>query len=75
MPVVTVRVPTDSLSDSQKAAMIGKMTDVVIEVEGIPAIRPYVYVLIEEVPVRGYGVGGLDVEAAKAARAAAATKK
>lgn len=74
MPVVTIQVPAGSLSDAEKAAMISKMTDVVIEVEGLPAIRPYVYVLVAEIPARGYGVGGQDIESAKAARAAASGK-
>lgn len=75
MPVVTVQVPAGSLSDVQKATLIGRMTDLVVEVEGAPAIRPYVYVLIEELPVRGYGVGGVDVEKAKEALAAASARK
>jgi 4-oxalocrotonate tautomerase len=78
MPVVTVQVPAGALSETQKANLISKVTDVVVEVEGFPAIRPSVHVLIEEVPNGGYGVGGraVDVEkvkAALAARSAAAT--
>jgi 4-oxalocrotonate tautomerase len=75
MPVVTVQVPAGALSEAQKSALIGKMTDVVVEVEGFPAIRPSVHVLIEEVPAGGYGVGGqaIDVAKVKAALAAKAT--
>jgi 4-oxalocrotonate tautomerase len=74
MPVVTVQVPAGALSDTQKASLISKVTDVVVEVEGFPALRPSVHVLIEEVPAGGYGIGGrpLDVEKAKAALAKAA---
>ena len=45
-----------------------------VEVEGLPVVRPYVYVLIEEIPRTGYGLGGqaLDLERIKAAVAAAA---
>ena len=74
MPVVTVQVPAGALNDTQKASLISKVTDVVVDVEGFPAIRPSVHVLIEEVPKGGYGVGGraVDVEKVKAALAAKA---
>jgi phenylpyruvate tautomerase PptA (4-oxalocrotonate tautomerase family) len=51
------------------------VTDVVVEVEGLPAIRPYVYVLVDEIPRPGYGLGGrvLDAETVKAMLAAAST--
>ena len=58
MPVVTIRVAAGSLDAAKKAAMISKVTDAVVEVEGIPAVRPSVYVLIEEVQDGGWGVGG-----------------
>lgn len=76
MPIVTVQVPAGALSAEQKAALIAKMTDVVIEVEGYPSLRPGVHVLIEELPAGGYGVGGraVDVEKAKAALAKAAAQ-
>jgi 4-oxalocrotonate tautomerase len=72
MPVVTVQVPAGALDATQKATMIAKVTDAVVEAEGLPAIRPSVHVLIEEVPDGGYGIGGhaLDVAKAKAALAA-----
>jgi len=74
MPIVTVQTPAGALSDTQKAELIRKVTDVVVEVEGFPAIRPSVHVLIEDIPAGGYGVGGrpLDVEKVRAALAAAA---
>jgi 4-oxalocrotonate tautomerase len=74
MPVVTVKVPAGALSATQKVNLISKVTDVVVEVEGFPALRPSVHVLIEEIPAGGYGVGGnaVDVEKAKAALAKAA---
>lgn len=58
MPVVTVKVPQGALSAEQKATLITKITDAVVEVEGKPALRPYIYVLIEELAPGGYGVGG-----------------
>lgn len=74
MPVVTIQTPAGALSDAQKAALIAKVTDVVVEVEGFPALRPSVHVLIEDVPAGGYGVGGqaVDIETVKAALARAA---
>lgn len=74
MPVVTIQTPAGALSKAQKADMIRRVTDVVVEVEGFPAIRPSVHVLIEEIVDGGYGVGGqaVDVEKAKAALAKAA---
>jgi 4-oxalocrotonate tautomerase len=76
MPVVTVQVPAGALNETQKTALIAKMTDVVVEVEGFPTIRPSVHILIEEVPSGGYGVGGraIDVEKVKAALAAKAAQ-
>jgi 4-oxalocrotonate tautomerase len=72
MPVITVQTPAGALSAAQKAELITKVTDVVVEVEGFPALRPSIHVLIEEVPAGGYGVGGqaVDVEKVKAALAA-----
>ncbi len=72
MPIVTVQIPAGSLDVTQKAAMIAKVTDAVVEAEGLPAVRPSVHVLIEEVPEGGYGIGGspLDVAKVKAALAA-----
>jgi 4-oxalocrotonate tautomerase len=74
MPVITIQTPAGALDNTQKAALISKVTDVVVEVEGFPALRPSVHVLIEEVPAGGYGVGGraVDVEKTKAALAKAA---
>jgi 4-oxalocrotonate tautomerase len=72
MPVVTVQVPAGALNTEQKATMIAKVTDPVVEAEGFPAVRPSVHVLIEEVPDGGYGVGGRAVDVAKVKAALAA---
>jgi 4-oxalocrotonate tautomerase len=58
MPVVTVQVPAGSLTAAKKALMIEKVTDAVVEAEGLPAIRKGTYVLISEVPDGGWGMGG-----------------
>jgi 4-oxalocrotonate tautomerase len=73
MSVVTIQAPAGSLSDDQKAQLIRKVTDVIVEVEGHPAIRPYVYVMVDDIPRPGYCLGGraLDAETIKAMLAAA----
>lgn len=57
MPHVQISVPAGSLSQKQKATMIEKVTDAVVEAEGIP-VRPVVVVNILEVPDGGWGSGG-----------------
>jgi 4-oxalocrotonate tautomerase len=68
MPVVTIQVPENSLNPEKKADMIRKVTDAVVEVEGIPELRATTYVLIQEVRDGGWGRGGQahTVEALKA---------
>ncbi|MFT3695898.1 MAG: 4-oxalocrotonate tautomerase family protein [Kofleriaceae bacterium] len=74
MPVVTVTLPAGSLDIEQKRTLITKITDVVLEVEGFPSLRPAVHVFIDELPDGAYGVGGkaIDVAALKASLSAAA---
>lgn len=62
MPVVSVKVPAGALSPEQKSTLVAKITDAVVEVEGKPALRPYIYVLIEDVAPGGYGVGARIVD-------------
>ena len=63
MPHVQISVPAGSLSPKQKATMIEKVTDAVVEAEGIP-VRPVVVVNILEVPDGGWGSGGKAVSLA-----------
>jgi 4-oxalocrotonate tautomerase len=58
MPVVQVNVPEGALSREQKREMVSRITDVVVEVEGIPQLRQSVHVLVTEIADGGYGVGG-----------------
>lgn len=59
MPLAQVYVPQGVLTLDQRRAMIKGITDVMVEVEGLPAIaRPYVTVLITEVADGGWGVAG-----------------
>ena len=71
MPVVTIQVPLGSLDAAKKATMIAKVTDAVVEAEGIPAVRGGTLVLIEEIPDGGWGRAGhaLTLEQMKAALA------
>ncbi|MCW2663079.1 MAG: tautomerase [Mycobacterium sp.] len=58
MPVVQVSVPAGVLSNDQKQQLISRITDVVVDVEGIPQLRGGVHVLINEVADGGWGTGG-----------------
>ncbi|WP_250287214.1 MULTISPECIES: tautomerase family protein [unclassified Frankia] len=70
MPVVTVQIPAGSLDPVQKSELIARITDAVVEVEKAEAIRPYVYVIVDETSRDGYGLAGtpVDVTLAKAAQ-------
>lgn len=63
MPVVTVKVPAGSLDGHRSKR--AKITDVVLDVEGFPSLRPSVHVFIEELPDGSYGVGGQAIDVAK----------
>lgn len=58
MPLVQISVPQGALTQSQKQQLVSRITDVVVDVEGIPQLRPSVHVLINEVADGGWGVGG-----------------
>ena len=58
MPVVNISIPAGALSTDQKQQLISRITDVVVDVEGIPQLRGSVHVLINEVADGGWGAGG-----------------
>jgi 4-oxalocrotonate tautomerase len=58
MPVVNVQVPEGFYSPQMKQDLVGKITDAIVEVEGIPELKPAVTVLITEVQDGGWGSGG-----------------
>jgi 4-oxalocrotonate tautomerase len=58
MPVVTLQVPEGVYTTEMKKEIVAKITDAVIEVEGVPQLRPYVTVLVTEVADGGWGAGG-----------------
>lgn len=65
MPLVRISVPAGSLDDDKKTLMIAKVTDAVVEAEGIPGARQFTWVLIDEVADGGWGIAGKTVTLAK----------
>lgn len=57
MPLISVKVIKDFFSEEQKNALIPALTDAFCKAT-IEAARPYVYVMIEEVPQGKWGLGG-----------------
>lgn len=67
MPLVHVKLIEGVFSDAQKREMIEKITDAIVSIEG-EALRPYTWVILEEVKSGDWGMGGkamttADVEA------------
>jgi 4-oxalocrotonate tautomerase len=67
MPIVNVKVIEGVFDDDQKHAMIEKLTDAMVEVEG-ENMRGVTWVFIEESKSGDWGLGGqvLTTEAVKA---------
>ena len=67
MPLVQVKVIEGVFSDSQKKAMIEKVTDAMVSIEG-ENMRQVTWVTIEDVKSGEWGIGGkvLTTEAVKA---------
>ena len=57
MPIVSVKVIKDFFSEEQKTALIKELTDAFCKAT-IEAARPYVYVMVEEVPQGKWGLAG-----------------
>ncbi len=57
MPLVQIYVPAGSLSQEQKSLMVEKVTDAVVEAEGLP-VKASTWVHINEVADGGWGRGG-----------------
>jgi 4-oxalocrotonate tautomerase len=58
MPLIQISIPAGSMSLRQKSDLVAKITDVVVEVEGIPAVRQNTLVHVNEVPDGGWGRAG-----------------
>lgn len=60
MPYVNIKVTREGVTDSQKAALIEGVTNLLVEVlQKSPATT---MVVIDEVEMQNWGVGGLPVE-------------
>lgn len=60
MPIVTIQVTREGVTPAQKAALIKGATDLLKDVLGKPPASTFV--LIQEVDLQDWGVGGLPVE-------------
>lgn len=61
MPIMTVQHPADSLTPDMKAALAGRLTDVLIRMEGganTPGGRAFAWVLFQELAAGDWWVGG-----------------
>ena len=58
MPFVQVSVPAGTFSAEQKQAVVARITDLLVEIEQVEAVRPFVTVLVTEVADGGWGVAG-----------------
>jgi 4-oxalocrotonate tautomerase len=57
MPMVNVKVIEGVFTDDQKQAMIEKLTDTMVEIEG-ENMRGVTWVVIDEVKSGNWGIGG-----------------
>ena len=57
MPLVTIEVIKDVFAPSQKRALIEKVTDAVVSVEG-EAMRGVTWVRVQEIQQGDWGIGG-----------------
>ena len=71
MPLVQISLPAGSPTQDQKAVMVAKVTDACVEAEGVPGVRQFTWVHINEVPDGGWGMAGraLTLDQMKAALA------
>ena len=58
MPVVHIYVPEGWVSPVRKRIMVEKVTDAVVEAEGVPQTREMTYVLIHDVADGGWSFQG-----------------
>ncbi|HEY0743514.1 MAG TPA: tautomerase family protein [Chryseosolibacter sp.] len=58
MAVVHIYVPEGWVSPKRKKLMIEKVTEAVVEAEGVPPVRDLTYVLVHDIPDGGWGHKG-----------------
>ncbi len=73
MPFIQVKLIEDVFTPAQKQEIIAKLTDAMVSIEG-ENLRPYTWVVIEEVRSGEWGIGGQPLTT-EAVRALAAAKK
>ena len=69
MPLVDIHVIKGVFTSDQKAAMISRVTDAMVSVEGEP-LRGVTWVKINEVESGDWGIGGQPLQAADVQRMA-----
>lgn len=57
MPLVHVKVIEGVFTETQKRAMVAKVTDAMVSIEG-ENMRPVTWVIVEEVKSGDWGIGG-----------------
>jgi 4-oxalocrotonate tautomerase len=57
MPIVTIQVTREGVTPEQKAALIKGATDLLVDVQNKPPALTFV--IIQEVELENWGVGGL----------------
>ncbi len=57
MPLVTIKAPENVFTAQQRRAMINKVTEAMIEIEG-EELRDKTWVIYEEVPADRWAIGG-----------------
>ena len=65
MPFVNIKLVDGVFSEEQKHALAADITDVMVKHEGSEAFRDVVWVLIEELHVDGWHMGGKPFEGPK----------
>ena len=60
MPLVTITSPEGVFTDEQRKAMIERVTEAMIEVEG-EAFRDKTWVIYEEIPEGRFAIGGAPI--------------
>ena len=63
MPLIQVKLIEGVFSASQKAAIVRKLTDAMVSIEG-ENLRPVTWVVVEEVKGGDWGIGGKPLTAA-----------
>ncbi|UGQ44572.1 tautomerase family protein [Massilia endophytica] len=58
MPIVHIYTTEGWVSPARKRMMIEKVTNAVVEAEGLPQVRDMTYVVIHDVPDGGWGFQG-----------------